>query len=82
MSDLWSAARNRVQKQQVLQSRCLRITINAPWYASNRQIHEDLGTPSFADHISAMTESFDSKLADAEETLILAIRKALAPTEG
>ena len=30
----------------------------------NRKIHEDLGVPFFADHIVALTESFDSKLAD------------------
>jgi len=30
---------------------------------SNRQVHEDLGVPLFADHIRALTESFDSKLA-------------------
>jgi len=33
-----------------------------PWYVSNRQIHEDLGVPLFADHIRALTASFDSKL--------------------
>ena len=26
----------------------------------NRQIHDDLGVPLFADHIRALTESFDS----------------------
>jgi hypothetical protein len=26
----------------------------------NRQIHEDMGIPFFADHIRALTESFDS----------------------
>ena len=30
----------------------------------NKQIHEDLGVPLLADHIRALTESFDSKLAD------------------
>ena len=30
----------------------------------NRQIHEDVGVPLFADHIRALIESFDSKLAD------------------
>jgi hypothetical protein len=29
-----------------------------------KQIHEDLGIPFFADHIRALTESSDSKLAD------------------
>jgi hypothetical protein len=48
----------------MLQSKCLRLATGAPWYVSNRQIHEDLGVPLFADHIRALTASFDSKLAD------------------
>ena len=48
----------------MLQSKCLRLAIGAPWYVSNRQIHEDRGVPLFADHIRALTEIFDSKLAD------------------
>jgi hypothetical protein len=67
---IWrSAASNHVKKLQVLQSKCLRIAANAPWYVGNRQIHEDLGIPFFADHITALTESFDSKLADAGNPL-------------
>jgi hypothetical protein len=34
-----SAARSRVRKLQV--SKCLRAATGAPWYISNRQIHED-----------------------------------------
>jgi hypothetical protein len=68
---IWrSAARRHVRKLQVLQSKCVRIATNAPWYVSNRQIHEDLGIPFFADHIRALTESFDSKLSDAENPLV------------
>jgi hypothetical protein len=63
-------ARSHVRKLQVIQSKCLRIANNAPWYVSNRQIHEDLGIPFFADHIRALTESFYSKLADAENPLV------------
>jgi hypothetical protein len=59
-----SAARTRVWGLQVLQSKCLRLATSAPWYVSNRQIHEDLGVPLSADHIRALTVSFDSKLAD------------------
>jgi hypothetical protein len=40
------------------------------WYVSNRQIHEDLGISFFADHIRALTDSFDSKLADAGNPLV------------
>jgi len=59
-----SAARSHVRRLQVLQSKCLRLATGASWYISNRQIHEDLGVPFFADHIRALTESFNSKLAD------------------
>jgi hypothetical protein len=44
-----SAARSHVRKLQVIQSKCLRVATGAPWYISNRQIHEDLGVPLFAD---------------------------------
>ena len=55
-----TAARTHVRKLQMLQSNCLRIGTGVPWYESNRQIHEDLGVPLFADHIRALTETFDS----------------------
>jgi len=56
-----SAAHSHVRKLQVLQTECLRFATNAPWYVGNRQIHEDLGIPLFAD-IRALTESFDSQV--------------------
>ena len=51
-------------------SKCLRLATGAPWYVSNRQIYEDLGVPLLADHIRALTESFDSKLADVVNPLV------------
>jgi hypothetical protein len=67
---IWrSAAHTHINKLQVLQSKCLRIATNAPWYVGNKQIHEDLEIPFFADHIRALSESFDSKLADAGNPL-------------
>jgi hypothetical protein len=54
----------------VLQSKCFRLATGAPWYLSNRQIHADLGVPLFADHIRALTASFDSKLADVENPFV------------
>jgi hypothetical protein len=65
-----SAARCHIRKLQVLQSKCLHIATGEPWYMSNRQIHEDLGVQFFADHIRALTASFDSKLADAGNPLV------------
>jgi hypothetical protein len=49
----------------VLKTKCLRLATDAPWYVSNRQIHDDLGILLFADHIRTLTASFDSNLADA-----------------
>jgi len=67
---LRSTDRSHVRRLQVLQSKCLRLANGAPWYVSNRQIHEDLGVPLFAYHIRALTASFDSKLADVENPLV------------
>ena len=65
-----SAARTHVRELQVLQSKCLRLATVAPWYVRNGHIHEDLGVPLFADHIRALTASFDSKLADVGNPLL------------
>jgi hypothetical protein len=65
-----SAARTHVRRLQVLQSKCLRLVTGAPWYLSNRQIHEDLGVPLFADHVIALTTSFDSRLPDVRNPLV------------
>ena len=54
----------------MVQSKCLRLATGAPWYVSNRQIHEDLGVPLFADHTRALTVSFDSKLVDVGNPLV------------
>ena len=49
-----STDRTHVGRLQVLQSKCLRLVTGAPWYVSNRQMHEDLGVPLFADHINEL----------------------------
>jgi hypothetical protein len=68
---IWrSAARSHVRKLQVVQSHYLHTDTNTPRYVSNRQIFEDLGIPFFADHIRALTESFNSKIADAGNLLV------------
>jgi len=72
-----SAAHTHVRRLQVLQSKCLRLGVGAPWYVSNRQIHEDLGVPFFDDHIRALTASFDSKLADVRNPLVRQLGKYL-----
>jgi hypothetical protein len=73
-----SAARTHVRKLQVVKSKCLRLATGASWYVSNRQIHEDLGVPLFADHIRALTASFDSKLADVGNPLVRQLGRYLS----
>ena len=72
------AARSHVLRLQVLQSSCLRLANGAPWYVSNRQIHEYQGVLLFADHIGALTESFDSKLADVRNPLVRQLGRYLS----
>ncbi|KDR21526.1 RNA-directed DNA polymerase from mobile element jockey [Zootermopsis nevadensis] len=79
---IWrSATHSRVPNLQVLQSKCLRIAISASWYIINRQSHVDLGIPLFADHIGALAESFDSKLAVAGNLLVRQLGRHLCPPE-
>jgi hypothetical protein len=77
-----SAAHSHVHKLEVLQSKCLRIATNVSWYVGNRQIHEDLGIPFVFDHIRVLTESFDSKLADAGNPLVRQLGRHIVPPEG
>jgi hypothetical protein len=57
---------------------CLRLVTGARWYLSNRHIHEDLSVPLFADHIRALTASFDSKLADVRNSLVWQLGRYLS----
>jgi len=59
---------------------CLPPVTGASWYISNRQIHEDLCVPLFADHTRALTASFDSKLSDVEKPLLRQLNKYLRRT--
>jgi 4-amino-4-deoxy-L-arabinose transferase-like glycosyltransferase len=75
-----STALSYVRKMQLLESKCLRLATVAPWYVSNKQIHGDLDVPLFADHIKALTASFDSKLADVGNLLVRQIGRYLSST--
>jgi len=72
-----STAPSHVRSLQVLKSKCLRLATGVPWYVSKRQIQEDLGVSLFADHIRAVTASFDSKLADVENPLVRQLSRYL-----
>jgi hypothetical protein len=68
---IWgSAACSHLRKLQVIESKCLRIATGAPWCKSNLYIHKDLGVPFSAEHIRALTEFYDSKLAGVGNPLV------------
>jgi len=48
----------------------------------NREIHEDMDVPLFADHIRVLTGSLNSKLADVENPLVRQLGRYLRPAEG
>ena len=73
-----SATRSHVRRLQVLKFKRFRFATCAPWYVSNRQIHEDLGVPLLADHIRALCDSFDSNLHDVGNTLIRQLGRYLS----
>jgi len=64
-----SAALKNVRMLQMIKSKCIRLATGALWYVGSWDIHEDLPTLFFADHIRALTESFESKLSDARNSL-------------
>ena len=61
----------------MFQSKCLCVATNAPWYTGNRQMHEDLGVPFFAEYITFLTERFDSVLADVGNPLFRQLNRYL-----
>jgi len=76
----WFANCTHVRKLHVLQSKRVCLATGAPWYVHNSQIHYDLGFPLFADNIKALTESFDSKLADVGKPLLRQLVRYLGLT--
>jgi len=64
-------------KLQMLQSKHHAIVTNAPWCVSNMQIHASLAVPFFADHITALTENFASKLSGVWHQLVWCLGRRL-----
>jgi hypothetical protein len=65
-----SIARAHIGRLQVLPFKFSHLATVSPWYVSNTQIDEDLGVLLFADHIRALTDSFESYLADVGKPIV------------
>jgi len=56
---LWGCAKpSNTKIIQRVQSKILRMIFNAPWYISNKTLHEDSGTPFVEDEIKRLTNSY------------------------
>jgi hypothetical protein len=48
---------------QRIQSKILRISFNAPWYISNKTLHDDFGIPPVKDEIKRLTSNYIHNLS-------------------
>lgn len=61
---LWGCAKPTNTKIiQRLQSKILRMILNAPWYVSNKTIHDDLGIPFVEEEIHRLATNYIRKLS-------------------
>lgn len=67
----------RTYAPRLFQSKCFIPVTSVLCYVRSWYVHEDLGVPFFADHVTALTESFESKLADVKMLLIRKIGRHL-----
>jgi hypothetical protein len=56
---LWGCAKpSNTKILQRIQSKILRIAFNAPWYISNKTLHDDSGNPPVEDEIKRLTNNY------------------------
>jgi len=68
---LWGCAKpSHTQILQRLQYKILRSLTNAPWYASNLQLHTDLGIPFVSAEIYSSSLLYHSRLAGHRNALV------------
>jgi hypothetical protein len=68
---LWGCAKpSHTQIIQRLQSKILRSITNAPWFVSNRTLHNDLHIPFVTTEISRLSKLYHQRLAGHQNALI------------
>jgi hypothetical protein len=62
-SPVWFGTSNtNFKKLQRLQNKIIRISLNAPWFTRNTQIHRETNTPTLKDFITTLTLNFHARL--------------------
>ena len=60
---IWGNAPNTIiQCLQIFQNKVLRISVNAPWFIRNTQLHKELGIQNIQDYIRNLATNFFGKL--------------------
>jgi hypothetical protein len=60
---LWSTASNsNIEILQRYQNEVLRAIVNAPWYVSNKVIHEDIKVPTIREEITKFSVKYRDKI--------------------
>lgn len=71
---LWGTASNsNIEILQRFQSKTLRIIANAPWFISNRNIHNDLKIPYIKDEIKKFSQNYLKRLSDHPNVLAITL---------
>jgi hypothetical protein len=69
---LWgSASDSNIEILQRFQSKLLRKIVNAPWFVSNRTLHQDLKIPTVQEEIAKFSKKYISKLENHPNHLAL-----------
>jgi hypothetical protein len=77
---LWGCAKpSNTKVLQRIQSKILRIAFNAPWYISNKTLHDDSGIPPVEDEIKRITNNYIHNLTGHPNVLTSHL---LAPPSG
>lgn len=61
---VWSnSSTSNMRKIQTLQNKLLRISVNAPWFVRNEELHKDLNVPTIREFIRKLTKNFFNNLS-------------------
>ena len=71
---LWGTASNsNIEILQRYQSNTLRSIVNAPWFVSNKSIHDDLFIPKILEEIRRFSENYLGRLSNHINPLAIAL---------
>jgi hypothetical protein len=80
---LWGCAKPTHTKViQRIQSKILRLILNAPWYVSNKTLHEDLDIPYVVDEIKRLAMRYLSKLPTHSNDQVRTLSEPLTERRG